>query len=138
MKTVRAANLEGTAFHAACPDVAGIREAAASRAASVSRVKGRDGKGPPFYGWSNQLFANMARALTAEASGGNHGVIAADGVCSYHLRTRIARRVFHRLGLPSPSSIVKCSRPGWGFSRGQRPSASRFDSLRSIASLARS
>src|SRR5256885_6297289 len=60
------------------------------------------------------------------------------GACRYHLSTRIARSVFHRLGLPSPSSIAKCSRPGCGFSRGQRPSESRFDSRRSIASATRS
>ena len=46
----------------------------------------------------------------------------------------MARRVFQRLGRPSPSSIAKCSQPGWRFLTGQRPSASRLDSTRSIAS----
>src|SRR6266436_4795411 len=60
------------------------------------------------------------------------------GVSSYHLSTRMARRVFQRLGLRSPSSSAKCMRPGCVFSRDQRPAPSRLDSTRWIASAIRS
>jgi len=51
---------------------------------------------------------------------------------SDHRSTRIARRVFHRLGLPSHSSMAKCTWPGWGFSRGHRPSASRLEQREAV------
>src|SRR3954469_23773832 len=41
--------------------------------------------------------------------------------------SRHARRVFHRLGLPSPSSGSMCSAPGGGFSSSQVPSPWRLE-----------
>src|SRR5687767_14843955 len=40
--------------------------------------------------------------------------------------TRKARKVIQRLGLPAPSSMSKCTFPGWGFSSTHRPSLPRF------------
>jgi len=48
------------------------------------------------------------------------------------------RSVFQRLGLPSPSSISKWDSPGWGCSRGHRPSSSRLLFTSAIASATRS
>jgi hypothetical protein len=58
--------------------------------------------------------------------------------CSYHLITRMARSVFHRLGRPSPSLIAKCSLPGCEFSKSQRPSAPRLERTSWTASATRS
>jgi len=57
---------------------------------------------------------------------------------SYQRRTRMARRVFQRLGRASLSSMSKCTAPGWGLSSGHRPAASRLDSTMLIASATRS
>ena len=87
---------------------------------------------------------SVAAGVTYTVSAGNSktdfagSIPAAYPPCANQSRTRIARSVFHRLGLPSPSSMAKCMRPGWGFSSGQRPSASRFDTTRSIAAAIRS
>ena len=50
------------------------------------------------------------------------GPCGTDQVPSYQRSTRSARRVFHRLGVPSPSSMSKCVSPGWVFSSSQVPS----------------
>src|SRR5215831_18537414 len=57
---------------------------------------------------------------------------------SYQRSTRKARKVFQRLGRPSPSSVSTGITPGYRVSSGHRPSPSRFDATSSIASATRS
>src|SRR6266540_1406600 len=56
---------------------------------------------------------------------------------SHQSSTRSARRVFQRLGYPTPPSRAKWTRPGWMRSSNQRPSGCRFERTTSTASAVR-
>jgi hypothetical protein len=57
-----------------------------------------------------------------ESSAGVCGGLAASGRSSYQFSTLRARSVIHRLGSWLPSSIAKCTAPGWVFSSSHLPS----------------
>jgi hypothetical protein len=56
---------------------------------------------------------------------------------SHHLSTLSARRVFQRLGVPTPPSRSKWTRPGWMRSSSHWPSGCRLDCTTATASAIR-